>query len=488
MSIRSFMFKVVGVLSLGAVPAAAQGVASTVQLTVTTALTIYYGQNVDGYANVASGDGNPLAGTITFYDGTTNICVISVTNAATCPATAGTGFAAGTHILTAIYSGDTTHAGSTSNAVTVTVVPDTTSVSVTSSANPAAFGQSVVFRATAQGAHGAIEGTVVFFDGSTAIGTAGMNSSGVASMSMTTLAAGTHPITAAYGATRNFAASTSAALNEVIQPAPAPIATTTMLASSANPSVNGQNVTYTVSVAGVGQTKPAAGLVSILDGDAALWAGMLDGTGSASFSSAALGIGAHSLTAHYGGDATTAGSSSTVLAQVVTAAQTGPGSFTIEAGPVSVALGKMANVTVKVTPVNGFNQAVQLGCSDLPSESACTFGAGMIRAGGGSTTLQLSTMAPHDCGSTTPYSAGLPLAGPAMGGLLMLFLPGRRRRSLKGALVALVGLGGLAAMTGCGNCTDLGTKPGTYTFNVTGTALGGVSAVVSHKVTLRVTF
>lgn len=487
MSIRSFMVKMVGLLSLGAVPAAAQGVASTVQLTVTTPLTIYYGQNVDGYANVASGDGNPLAGTITFYDGATNICVISVTNAATCPTTTGTGFAAGTHVLTAAYSGDSTHASSTSNAVTVTVLPDITSVSVASSVNPATFGQSVVFTAMAQGAHGAIAGTVVFLDGSTAIGSAVLNSSGVASMPTSTLAVGTHPITAMYGATQNFVASTSAALNEVVQPAPTPNATTTMLASSANPSVSGQSVTYTVSVAAAGQAKTPTGLVSVLDGSSTLWAGMLDGNGSASFSTA-LGTGTHSLTAHYGGDATMAGSSSAAMAQVVTAAQSGTGSFTIEAGPVTVAPGKMASVTVKVIPVGGFNQAVQLGCSDLPSESACTFGTGMIRAGGGSTTLQLSTMSPHDCGSATPYSAGLPLAGPAAAGLLMLFLPGRRRCSLRGVLVALVALSGLAMMTGCGNCTDLGTKPGTYTFNITGTALGSVPTVVSHKVTLKVTF
>ncbi len=53
MSIRSLIFKTVGLLSLGVVPVAAQGIASTVQMTVTTPLTIYYGQNVDGYANVS---------------------------------------------------------------------------------------------------------------------------------------------------------------------------------------------------------------------------------------------------------------------------------------------------------------------------------------------------------------------------------------------------------------------------------------------------
>ena len=486
MSIRGLMFKTVGLISLGVVPVAAQGVASTVQLTVTTPLTIYYGQNVDGYANVSSIDGNPLTGTITFYDGTTNICVISVTNAATCPATTGSGFVAGTHVLTAVYSGDATHLGSTSNAVTVTVQPDTTAVSVTSSVNPAAVGQSVVFTATAQGAHGAIAGTVVFLDGPTVVGLAPLNSSGMASISTAALTAGTHPITAAYGATQNFAASTSEALSEVIQAAPTSVATT-MLASSANPAVSGQSVMFTVTVAVGPAAKTPTGLVSILDGGTALWAGMLDATGSASFTTAALGIGTHSLTANYGGDASSAGSASAAMMQVVNAAPTGLGSFTIETSPVTVVLGKMASVTVKVIPANGFSQTVQLGCSDLPSESACTFGSGMIRIGGGSTTLQLSTMAPHDCGSTTPYSAALPFAGSAAAALLMLFVPGRRR-GLKGMLAALVALTGLMAMSGCGNCTDLGTKPGTYSFNVTGTAMGTSPTVVSQKVTLTVTF
>lgn len=487
MSIRSLTLKMAALLSLCAVPVAAQGISSTVQLTVTTPLTIYYGQNVDGYANVTSTDSSLLAGTITFYDGTTNICVISATNAATCPATTGTGFTAGTHILTAVYSGDTTHSGATSNAVTVTVLPDTTTASVSSSLNPATFGQNVVLTATVEGAHGAVVGGITFLDGSTVIGTAVLNSSGMTTISTTTLAAGAHQITAVYGASQNFAASTSAALSEVIQAGPTPVATTTMLASSANPSVSGQSVTLTVTVAAAGQTKTPAGLVSILDGGVALWAGMLDATGSASFSTASLGAGTHNLTANYGGDAASAGSASAAMLQAVNAAPTGPGGFTIEVAPVMVVLGKMASIPVKVIPGNGFNQAVQLGCGDLPSESACSFGSGMIRVGGGSTTLQVSTMAPHDCGSTTLYSAGLPFAGPAVAGLLMLFLP-RRRRALKGVLAALVTLGGLTGMTGCGNCTDLGTKPGTYTFIVTGTAMGPVPTVIAQKVTLTVTF
>jgi hypothetical protein len=147
----------------------------------------------------------------------------------------------------------------------------------------------------------------------------------------------------------------------------------------------------------------------------------------------------------------------------------------------------MASVLIKISPANGFNQQVQLGCTNLPSESACTFGTSMIRAGGGSTTLQLSTMAPHDCGSSTSYYGSLPYSAPIVAALAMLFVPGRKqRRTLRGLLMALVAFCGMAAMVGCGNCTDLGTRPGTYTVNVTGTTQGVVPMTVSQRLTLKV--
>jgi hypothetical protein len=140
-----------------------------------------------------------------------------------------------------------------------------------------------------------------------------------------------------------------------------------------------------------------------------------------------------------------------------------------------------------VSPANGFNQAVQLGCTDLPYEAACTFAEGMIAPGGGSTTLQLSTIAPHACGSDMPYErASLPLAGPVLAGLLMLFVP-KRRPALKSLLVAVIALYSMTAMMGCGNCTDLGTRPGTYIIKVTGMSTGAGQVVEYQKVRITVT-
>jgi hypothetical protein len=123
-------------------------------------------------------------------------------------------------------------------------------------------------------------------------------------------------------------------------------------------------------------------------------------------------------------------------------------------------------------------QSVQLSCADLPSEAACTFAAHTIPAGGGTTTLQLSTMAPRSCAVSGPgtTTAGLPFAGTAVAALLVLFVPGKRRRAIQGLLVALVTLCGMVSLSGCGTCTDLGTKPGSYTIRVIGTSAANVVA------------
>src|SRR5262249_26462148 len=101
--------------------------------------------------------------------------------------------------------------------------PPATTTTLTSSLNPANVGQTVTFTATvtANAANSnALGGSVTFFDGSTALATVAVNSSGVATFSTSTLSAGTHTIIAVYngftGPGFSFTASTSTAVNEVI--------------------------------------------------------------------------------------------------------------------------------------------------------------------------------------------------------------------------------------------------------------------------------
>jgi Bacterial Ig-like domain (group 3) len=473
-------------LSLGAIPMSASTASSSVVLTLTTPTTIYFGQTVDGFAQVNSSDGSSLTGTITFYDNNSTICVISTEANATCPTSAGANFAAGTHIVTAEYSGDVEHSASTSNAANVTVLQDSTTTTIASPTKSATFGQTITFTATVQGAHGIPSGVVRFLDGANVLGTGTLTSAGTATLSISTLSTGTHTITAAYGASANSASSTSTALIEVIQPAQA--TTTTTLTSSTNPATSGQTITFIASVVKTPQSQqPIGGMVTFLDGNIILGTTALDSTGSTSFTTPTLSAGTHNISASYAGDATATGSSSAAIVEVVSPSQAGPpASFAISAAPVTVHVGQMASVMVKVSPANGFNQQVQLGCTNLPSESTCTFGSPMIRVGGGSTTLLLSTMAPHDCGSSTSYYSSMPYSAPVAAALLVLLLPGRKRRTITRLLMVLAAFCSIAAISGCGNCTDLGTRPGTYTINVTGATQGAVRLTVSQKVTLNV--
>jgi hypothetical protein len=200
-------------------------------------------------------------------------------------------------------------------------------------------------------------------------------------------------------------------------------------------------------------------------------------------------VGVHAITASYGGDANSVASLSATLTETVNGTVSAGSGFSVSVtGAAKVGVGGVASLLVAVAPQTGYMQPVQLSCADLPSEAACTFAAHTIAAGGGTTTLQLSTMAPRSCivansGSTTAGTAGLPFAGTAVAALLGLFLPGRRRRAVKSLLVALIALCGMATLSGCGACTDLGTKPGSYTIRVIGTAGSGAAAnVVTTKV------
>jgi hypothetical protein len=92
--------------------------------------------------------------------------------------------------------------------LTVTGAPTTTTLSAPASS---AYGTSVTLTATVASTDGTPGGSVTFYSGTTVLGTGTLNSSGVATLSTTTIPGGTDSLTATYPATGNFATSTSAA-------------------------------------------------------------------------------------------------------------------------------------------------------------------------------------------------------------------------------------------------------------------------------------
>ena len=143
-------------------------------------------------------------------------------------------------------------------------------------------------------------------------------------------------------------------------------------------------------------------------------------------------------------------------------------------------------MTVTVTETGTFSQPVDLSCSGQPLESTCTFITPVILAGGGVTQLAIHPEAPHNCSDSAQYFIAGQDGKIALAlGALSTLLFGLRRRRFRSVLFAFV-LSSLTALGGCGwgRCTDLGTRPGNYTFTVTGTAAG--RAVLSHSQTVHI--
>lgn len=191
------------------------------QPTTTTAVSSsanpsVFGQSLTLTATVSSSGGTPT-GSVTFNDGSTVLGSEPLTNG---QATfSSSSLSVGSHSITAVYGGDGTYQGSTGS-LTQSVNPASTTTVVTPSANPSILNGSVTFTATvsvvAPGA-GTPTGSITFKNGSTALATVPLNSSGQATFSTSSLAVGPQSITAAYSGDSNFAGSTSATLNQAVQ-------------------------------------------------------------------------------------------------------------------------------------------------------------------------------------------------------------------------------------------------------------------------------
>ncbi len=185
--------------------------------------------------------------------------------------------------------------------------------SLVSSANPSVAGGLVTFTVTVTG--DSPNGTVQFMDGSNALGSpvdlsAATPSTSTASLDVSSLAVGSHSITAVYSGDANNAGVTSTALTQAV----AVVASTTSLSFSAASLTQGQGVTLTASVSGYAPT----GSVQFKDGGTDLGDAVTLADGSASCSTNSLAAGSHSVTAVYSGDANNAGSTSAAAILSVT--------------------------------------------------------------------------------------------------------------------------------------------------------------------------
>jgi len=198
-------------------------------------------------------------------------------------------------------------------ALRLSATPATTATTLSSSANPSVYGETVNFTAQVSSTLGAPpDGELMtFLEGSKTLGTAALHGgSAVFSISILTTG-GTDDIKAKYSGDSNFGTSTSNTVAQVVNKAQ----TTTTLVSSQNPSSYGQSVTFTATVTGQdGGT--VTGNVAFFNGSTKISTQALS-NGVANYTTTTLPVGTSSITAVYNGSSSYASSSSGVVSQTV---------------------------------------------------------------------------------------------------------------------------------------------------------------------------
>ncbi|KFC61709.1 Autotransporter beta-domain protein [Devosia sp. LC5] len=289
-------------------PASAETVFTVGQVSTTVSLaasvpTSTLGQAVLFTATLSGGVAP--TGSVEFFDGATSLgsVPLSGVEASLSLSTLGVG----PHSITAVYSGDTDNASSTSGIVAHSVDQIVTTLTLAASGPTSTAGESVSFTATVVGA-AAPTGSVEFFDGPTSLGSVPL--SGVeALLTLSTLGVGPHAISATYSGDINNAPSTGAIAHSVGQ-----IVTTATLAVSSPSSTPGQAVTFTATVL----PATASGTVTFLiDGTAQPPSAMSGGV--ATLTTSLLDAGSHEILARYDGDTRHAGSMTPTLAHTVIA-------------------------------------------------------------------------------------------------------------------------------------------------------------------------
>jgi large repetitive protein len=265
-------------------------------------------QTVTYTASVTPQSAGTLNGSIEFMDGPNFVGLVPLTGNQASMSASYT--SPGPHALTALYSGDLNHASaSVSSALTENVL-GTSVTKETTSGSPSQFGQSVTFTATVTSRFGAIpDGEMVMFTtGNMLLGSVAL-SGGKAACTTSAIPGGTHVVKAIYAGDSTFASSTGT-LTQVVDK----YATTTALVSSLNPSVHGQEVTFTATVSSSGPAP--TGNVRFRDGTTTLGSVALSGN-EASLTRSTLAAGSHSIVAEYVGNGASATSTSTAVNQVV---------------------------------------------------------------------------------------------------------------------------------------------------------------------------
>lgn len=317
-----------------------------------------FGEPIAFTATVGAAPGAPAAtGQVRFTaDGVTlGTAALSAAGTATL---SGAGLSVGPHDVTATYTGDSSYLESTSAAITQRVKKGDVTVVVPPPVAPTTSGGEVIVNANIAvlaPASGTPSGNVQFAVDGAPLGAPVPISGGLASIRTTALAVGTSQITAHYLGDQNFNEAMSTSVGFDVNPT----ASTISVTSAHDTSAVGELVTFTVTAAGTGSGTPTGPVVINVDG-AYVTTVTLDQTGRATFATATLRAGDHSVVADYPGDGTFGAATST------------PRLHTVNPGATTVTVSPQAGV-------NGVGEAVTLTASIAADDPAAGTPSGTIQ-------------------------------------------------------------------------------------------------------------
>jgi hypothetical protein len=356
-----------------------------------TPINITHGQSVQVNAIVTSAGATP-AGELSLVDNLSpallpdheSIARFALANGSVTAST--NSMPGGTYNVSAHYGGSSTFAASDSNAISVTVAPETSTTTITSVTftDPATgkptktpyYGFNATFDAQPYGKsasaakpNGVATGVISFQAGTTSLGTAALNAQGVAELTTSSLPGGAYNLIASFPGDASFQASISAPYPIMITPAATTLSTSLQ---SATPPVQ-VGVQLSTNSFGAAPT----GTVTFMNGSTVVGTAPMEGTAASGKASAqgvafltptGLPAGSYNLVAVYGGDGNYAASTAPAFTVALSKAYT-PIVVTPSASTITPNLS--LQVTVTPAPVAGI--PIPTGTVTVTATSATVF-------------------------------------------------------------------------------------------------------------------
>ena len=210
-------------------------VAQTISFTAPASVT--YGSAPIALSATGGTSGNPIIFTVLSGPGSLSGNTLNLNGA-------------GLVVVAANQAGNANYQAATQVTQSIVVNPASSVIAVASSANPVLAQNAVTLTATVTSSAGIPTGLVSFLDGATPLGS-GTLSGGVATLTTSSLAVGTHSIGAVYSGGTSFAAATSSALTQCVMD----ISLSNMTSNGSSQTITpGGSTTYTLAIVPDGGT------------------------------------------------------------------------------------------------------------------------------------------------------------------------------------------------------------------------------------------